>query len=348
MVSYFTDDSQKLLKFNDWFSSAKNIVITSHQNPDGDAFGSGLGLTAFLKCFDFESVTFISPTDYADFLRWMPGVDEIVVFDPQNKITVENLINQADILFCCDFSAVDRVKDMKALLLGAKGKKIIIDHHEEPEDFADLVFWNQKASSTCELIFQLIDKLGYKTKINLAAAKCLYTGLITDTGSFKYDATNSEVHRIAGELLNLGVRPSTIYRDLFDNNTFDRLKFLGYVLNKKMVYLSEYRICYFYISESELKRYNSKSGDTEGIVNYGLSISNVVMAAIFIEKDGIIKISFRSVEDFSVSEIARTHFDGGGHKNAAGGRSLKTLEETVEKFLNLLPFYKNQLLLQPN
>jgi bifunctional oligoribonuclease and PAP phosphatase NrnA len=348
MQEYFTDNNQKLTLYNDWFNKAKNIVITSHQNPDGDAFGSALGMYAYLQNFSFESLTYISPTDYADYIAWMPNVANIVVYDSKEKPTAQALLKKADLIFCLDFSSAERVKDMKADLLASPAKKIIVDHHEQPESFGDLIFWNEKASSTCELVFQLIEKLQQKDKIDLNAATCFYTGLLTDTGSFKYDSTSAEVHRIAGELITIGINPNRIFRNLFDNNTFDRLQFLGYVLSQKMVYLPEYRTCYFYVSESELQKYNSKSGDTEGIVNYALSMAGVVLAAIFIEKDGIIKISFRSVDDFSVSELSRDNFSGGGHKNAAGGRSTLGLAETVQKFLNLLPDYKNKLLLQPN
>jgi len=344
MVSYFTEDKEKLADFTQWFLSAKNIVVISHQNPDGDAFGSGLGLCQFLKTFEFESINYISPTEYADYLAWMPGVADITVFDVKNRKPVIDLLKEADLIFCCDFSAVDRVKDMKDLLQNATAKKIIIDHHEQPENFGDLIFWNQKASSTCELVYQLIEKLGHKDKINLDCATCLYTGLLTDTGSFRFDATTQTVHNIAGELLQIGVNPAVVNRNLFDTNSPERLKFLGHVLSNKMVWLEEYRVCYFYISENELKEYRSKSGETEGIVNYGLSIKSSVLSVIFIEKDGMIKISFRSVGAFSVSELARNHFDGGGHHNASGGRSYASLDETIQKFVNLLPNYKNQLL----
>lgn len=347
MVKYFSDSPQELADFQSDFKNARKVVITSHQNPDGDAFGSGLGLYAYLKSLHFDSVAFISPTDYADFLGWMPGVSDVVVYESDQKEYAEKLMAEADLFFCLDFSAAARIKDMKDSLLASPAKKIVIDHHEQPEDFADYIFWNEKASSTCELVYQFIDKIGDVEQINQESAICLYTGLLTDTGSFKYEATSPEVHRIAGLLLAKGVVPNQIHRSLFDNNTLDRLKFLGYILNKKLVYLPEFRVCYIKLSQKELQKFNSKTGDTEGIVNYGLSMAGVVMSAIFIEKDGLIKISFRSVDDFSVSDFSREHFEGGGHKNAAGGRSKQSLEETEEKFLNLLPYYKNQLLLQP-
>lgn len=348
MTSYFTDNLEEKETFDNWLSNAKNIVVTSHQNPDGDAFGSGLGLTLFLKNIGYENTVFISPTDYADFLSWMPGVSDILVYEYIAKEKGNELLKNADIIFCLDFSAAARVKEMTPELLASPAKKIIIDHHEQPEAFADLIFWNEKASSTCELVYQFIEKLGHSQAITSEVATCLYTGLLTDTGSFRFESTTAEVHRIVGGLINHGAVPNNIYRSLFDNNTPERLKFLGYALSKKMTYLPEFRTCYFVITEAELKKYNSKSGDTEGVVNYGLSIAGVVMSVIFIEKEDMVKMSLRSVDNFSVAEMARNHFQGGGHKNASGGRSLLTLEETVDKFLNLLPYYKKEILLQPN
>jgi phosphoesterase RecJ-like protein len=348
MQDFFTRDQEKLSEFNSVLNSAKNIVLISHLNPDGDAFGSALGMYCFLKNFSVETVTYISPTDYADFLSWMPHSDKILVYDQKNKEVADNLITTADMIFCLDFSSVSRMKEMQSVVINAKGKKIIIDHHEQPESFADFLFWDQQASSTCELVIRFIEDLGQSDLIDQETATCLYTGLLTDTGSFKYSSTTPQVHKIASFLLEKGVNPTEVNRKLFDNNTIDRLQFLGYVLNKKMVYLPEFRVCYIALTEKELKKYNSKSGDTEGIVNYGLSIAGVVVSAIFIEKEGIIKISFRSIHDFSVADIARDHFEGGGHKNAAGGKSKTSLEQTVDKFVNLLPFYKNKILLQPN
>lgn len=348
MQDFFTRDQEKLSEFNSVLNSAKNIVLISHLNPDGDAFGSALGMYCFLKNLSVETVTYISPTDYADFLTWMPHSDKILVYDQKNKEVADNLITTADMIFCLDFSSVSRMKEMQSVVINAKGKKIIIDHHEQPESFADLLFWDQQASSTCELVIRFIEDLGQSDLIDQETATCLYTGLLTDTGSFKYSSTTPQVHKIASFLLEKGVNPTEVNRKLFDNNTIDRLQFLGYVLNKKMVYLPEFRVCYIALTEKELKKYNSKSGDTEGIVNYGLSIAGVVVSAIFIEKEGIIKISFRSIHDFSVADIARDYFEGGGHKNAAGGKSKTSLEQTVDKFVNLLPFYKNKILLQPN
>lgn len=347
MTDFFTKDKEKLSLFNNWLKNAGNVVVTSHQNPDGDAFGSTLGLYCFLQKLGIEQITFISPTDFADFIAWMPNADKILVYNQENKAIADEIISKADLIFCLDYSSVSRMKDMKDAVLGSKAKKIVIDHHELPEDFGDLYYWDQHASSASELIYNMIVELGHEDKIDLDAATCIYTGMLTDTGSFRFPSTSPSVHRIAARLLELGVVPSEINRNLFDKNPEAKLQFLGYVLNKKMTHLPEFRTCFFSVTEKELKKYDSRTGDTEGIVNYGLQIEGVVMAAIFIEKEGMIKISFRSVHDFSVADIARDYFEGGGHKNAAGGKSYLSLEQTVEKFVNLLPFYKKTLALQP-
>jgi bifunctional oligoribonuclease and PAP phosphatase NrnA len=246
-------------------------------------------------------------------------------------------------IFCLDFSALNRIKHMEEFVKNASAKKVLIDHHQQPENFADFVYWSEKSSATCELIYELIEKLGDKALIDIPLAECLYAGLVTDTGSFRFDSTTQEVHRVAGELLAVGIQTNSVHRRIFDSNTFERMKFLGFVLGEKLIYLPEYNVSYMAISKDELARFSSKNGDTEGIVNYGLSIKGVVMAAIFTERDDMIRISFRSIDDFSVSEFSRNHFNGGGHKNAAGGRSHESLEKTVEKFLALLPQYQKKL-----
>ena len=342
MQSYFTKDKSKLAAFKSVLGAAKNIVVTSHLNPDGDAFGSGLSMTMLLKKASNAQVTFISPTDYASYIAWMPTVDQIKVYNH----TLDETIRTADLIFCCDFSALSRLKDMAKAVQEATCPIIILDHHEQPEGFGAYMFWDQRASSTCELVYTFIQELGYDEHLDVDMATCIYTGLLTDTGSFRFNSTTAQVHLVVAALLAHGVNPSEIHRKLFDQNSIDRLKMLGHVFAHKMVHLPDLRTIYFTISEAELKQFNSKGGDTEGIVNYGLSVENVVMAAIFIEKDGMIKISFRSIHDFSVADLARDNFEGGGHKNAAGGRSLKSMHETVEKFLTLLPNYKEALLIQ--
>jgi bifunctional oligoribonuclease and PAP phosphatase NrnA len=344
MQSFFTDSAEKLQEFEDLFASPKKIIITTHQNPDADALGSSLGMAGYLIKKGHQ-VTVITPTEYPDFLAWMSGNDNVLDFEKyQHTAKAKAKIADADVIFCLDFSALNRIKNMENLVKKSSAKKILIDHHQQPEDFADFVFWNDHAAATCELIFEMIEQLGDKNLIDIAIAECLYSGLVTDTGSFRFDSTTKEVHRIAGELIEIGINVNKIHRQIFDSNSFERLQFLGYVLGQKLVHLPEFRTAYFMISEEELKRFSSKTGDTEGIVNYALSIKGVVLAVIFTDRGDMIRMSFRSVDDFSVSDFARKYFSGGGHKNAAGGRSNKSLEKTVEQFLSLLPQHKVELL----
>lgn len=342
--SLFTGNPAELARFLGWLDNDPAIVITFHQNPDGDAYGSSLGLKFFLESRGLKRITLISPTEPAEYLKWMPGAQEVKVWQESMK---EEIIAAADLIFCLDFSSASRLKEMKEAVLNASAPTVIIDHHEQPEDFGDLYYWNVKASSTCELVFNLIADLGETRLITRDGAVCLYTGLLTDTGSFRFDCTTPAVHRIAAELLEKGVDPSSVHRNLFDNNPYEKLQFLGYVLSNKLIFLPEYRVAYMAVSTEELKRFNSRNGDTEGLVNQGLAIQNAVMAVLFTEKEDQIRISFRSVHDLSVADFAREHFEGGGHKNAAGGRSQLSLNETVEKFLTLLPKIKNELLRQP-
>lgn len=342
--SFFTGNPAERLRFMGCLDNDPAIVITFHQNPDGDAYGSSLGLKFFLESRGLTRVTLISPTEPAEYLKWMPGAQEVRVW--QEGVT-EALISGADLIFCLDFSSASRLKDMKEAVLNAAALKVVIDHHEQPEAFGDLYYWNVRASSTCELVFKLIADLGETPQITRESAVCLYTGLLTDTGSFRFDSTTPVVHRIAAELLEKGVNPSEVHRNLFDNNPYEKLQFLGYVLSNKLIFLPEYRVAYMAVSAEELKRFNSRNGDTEGLVNQGLAIQNAVMSVLFTEKEEQVRISFRSVHDLSVADFARAYFEGGGHKNAAGGRSQLSLNETVEKFLTLLPKIKNELLRQP-
>ncbi len=347
MKQLFTESAGQKTDFLEFLKTPRRIVVTAHQNPDGDAFGSILSLYEVLKQLGHQ-VHAISPTDHADFLNWMPNVKDVINFeDKLERGRAERLIKEAELIFCLDFSALDRLKDMHTMVKESEARKVMIDHHQQPEDFADFVYWNVKAAATCELIYCLIEDLDWLSYVNQNVATCIYTGILTDTGSFKFDSTSKQVHRIAGELIDKGINPNKISRKLFDQNSFDRLKFMGYALGEKLIYLPEYRVAYFVFNSEEQEKFNLKKGDTEGLVNYGLSIAGVVMSAIFIEKENLIKMSFRSVDDFSVADFARKNFEGGGHKNAAGGRSNESLEQTVKRFLGLLPDVKDELLVQP-
>ncbi|QJD78264.1 DHH family phosphoesterase [Spirosoma rhododendri] len=321
----------------------QTVLITTHQNPDADAMGSSLALAGYLRKKGHR-VTVVTPTDYPQNLHWMAGNDTVVAFDEKQRVAVSQLMSEATVIFCLDFSALDRIKELAPMVRQARATKVLIDHHLEPESFADLALWNPAAAATAELIFQLISDLGDQILIDVAIAECIYAGLMTDTGSFRHSNTTGNVHRIAGALIDIGIDVSTIHRRIFDNVSIDKFRLLGHVLNEKLNVLPEFRFAYITLTEDELKAYRSKTGDTEGMVNYALAVEGVVAAAILIDRGEEIRISFRSVGDFSVRDLANAHFNGGGHRNAAGGRSKLTLAETEQRILAILPQYQSQLL----
>ncbi len=321
----------------------QTVLITTHQNPDADAMGSSLALAGYLRKKGHR-VTVVTPTEYPQNLHWMAGNDSVIAFDEKQRVAVSQLIDEATAIFCLDFSAIDRIKELAPMVRQARARKVLIDHHLEPESFADLALWSPEAAATAELIFQLITELGDQDLIDVPIAECIYAGLMTDTGSFRHSNTTGNVHRIAGTLIDIGIDVSTIHRRIFDNVSLDKFRLLGYVLNEKLNVLPEYRFAYITLTEDELKTYRSKTGDTEGMVNYALAVQGVVMAAILIDRGEEIRISFRSVGDFSVRDLASAHFNGGGHRNAAGGRSKLTLAETEQQVLAILPQYQSKLL----
>ncbi len=323
-------------------SKPQKIVIVPHKNPDGDAVGSSLGLYFFLKSKGQE-VSVIVPNEYPKFLKWMPGNDTVLNFERENSES-KKLLEEATVIFTLDFNDLSRVGQLEKVLKTKKADFIMIDHHQQPGDYATVTYSDVSMSSTCEMVYNFIEKLGEVDKITKEIATNLYTGIMTDTGSFKYRSTSSRTHRVVADLIDRGADNMEIHRQVFDTNPPSRLHLLGVALSN-MVILSEYRTAYITLSQEELDAHNFKKGDTEGFVNYGLTLEGITFAAIFIEnrEESIIKISFRSVGDFSVNTFARNHFNGGGHDNAAGGRSEMSMEETVQKFIAVLEEYKNQL-----
>lgn len=324
-------------------TSPKKVVITTHPKPDADALGSSLGLAAYLKKKGHD-VAVITPTDYPGFLHWMYGNGDVIVFNEGNEEISATLVAEADLIFCLDFSALGRIFELGALIAAATADKVLIDHHLEPENFARYNFWSTSAASTAELVYQLIVDLGDRNLIDKQISEALYAGIMTDTGSFKHPGTTEKTHEVVADLIRLGTDVHRVSKLVYDNNSIERLRFLGYALSEKLQFLPEYNTAYIAISAQELERFKSRTGDTEGLVNYALSIEGVVLAALMTERPEAVKISFRSIGDFSVNTFAREHFEGGGHKNAAGGKSDLSLEETVQKFLKLLP--ENKELLQ--
>tara|TARA_B100000678_G_scaffold18432_2_gene14337 strand:- start:591 stop:1607 length:1017 start_codon:yes stop_codon:yes gene_type:complete len=333
---------QYILEITAELSKANNIVIVPHKGPDGDAMGSTLALMHFLKDKG-HNANVIAPNEYPNFLKWLPGNDQVIIYEESKKLA-DDIIEKAEIIFTLDFNDLSRCGDMQQALEASEATFIMIDHHQEPANYADYTYSDTSMSSTCEMVYHFIERLRAKNKITPEIASCLYTGIMTDTGSFRFSSTTPNTHRVVADLIEKGAENSKIHQDVFDTNSESRLQLLGVALQNLKVN-RQFRTAYITISQEELDAHNFKKGDTEGFVNYGLSLDGIVFAAIFIEnkQEGIIKISFRSKGDFSVNTFARAHFNGGGHNNAAGGRSEMSMNDTIVEFNKLLPEYKEQL-----
>lgn len=334
---------QKLEAFRQFFQTPRKVVILTHFKPDADALGSSLGLSGYLKKKG-HNVNVITPSDYPDFLTWMPGNNDVLIFHKEKPKAAEELIAKAEAIFCLDFSSLQRINELGVMVGQSAAKRILIDHHLEPERFADFEQWDQTAASTAELVYKLIAELGEESLVDENIANCLYAGLMTDTGGFRHPNTTIEVFKTAAALVRHGADPAKVSKLIYDTNTLERLRLMGYVLSEKLQVLPQYKTAYITLSAEDLKKFSSQTGDTEGLVNYGLSIKGVRLSVLISDRKENIKLSFRSLGEFSVNEFARKHFEGGGHKNAAGGQTNTTLEETLKKFLELLPLYKDQLL----
>jgi bifunctional oligoribonuclease and PAP phosphatase NrnA len=312
-------------------SQPKKVVITTHQKPDADAMGSSLALYHFLKGFG-HSVTVVSPTNWATFLNWMPGCKTVLDFEsPNEKSNIA--IAEADWVFCLDFNTLSRTKRMEEKLMAARAEKILIDHHREPqtEVFAYGISDTGK-SSTAEMIYDFIVDSGNEDKITPEIAECVYAGVMTDTGSFRFPSTTASVHKMVAKLKDRGLEHSHVHEDLFDNFLENRFRFIGNVLLNRMEIFYEYNTALIAIPQTDLVKYDMRTGDTEGIVNYPLSIKGIKLAAVIIDRGEERKSSFRSKGGFDVNTFARKYFNGGGHFNAAGGFNKEPLEEVVEKF----------------
>jgi phosphoesterase RecJ-like protein len=335
-------NSQDILEIKELLASPKKIVVIPHKNPDGDAIGSTLGLLHYLLKLNHKAVV-IAPNDFPDFLKWIPKQDTILKYETQ-QTECDELINDADIMFTLDFNAFHRTGNMETVLTNSNVIKIMIDHHQQPDDYAKYMFSDVSMSSTCEMIYHFLEKLEDLDYIDKDLATCLYVGIMTDTGSFRFRSTTSTTHRIISKLIDKGADNTQIHNNVYDTNSYNRLQLLGCALNNLKI-IPESRTAYITLSQNELQKLDYKKGDTEGFVNYALSLNNIVLAAIFIEdkQNKIIKISLRSKGDFSVNELSRAHFDGGGHTNAAGGKSDLPLGPTVDKFISILPQYNKAL-----
>lgn len=332
---------QNVETFRGLINLPQKVVITTHHKPDADALGSSLAFAGYLKKKGHQVVV-ISPTDYANFLTWMKGNDEVVIYEGNEKLA-DRLVQEADIICCLDFSNLSRLHELGKQVAQSGAKKVLVDHHLEPEDFADFAYWSTEAAATAELVYQLICDMGDKDLIDGDMAESLYAGIMTDTGSFKHPNTTQNVFRVCSALIGLGADTSRVAKLIYDSNSEDKIRFLGFALKERLTILPEYNTAYFAISIEDLERFHSQTGDTEGLVNYALSITGIKFAALIVDRSVMIKMSFRSIGNFSVNEFARKHFEGGGHKNASGGKSEMSLEDTVNKFKNLLREYKEEL-----
>lgn len=330
----------KIFELKKLLHSPKRIVIFPHKNPDGDAIGSVLGLSMVLKKLGHE-VQVISPNDFPKFLKWMPEAKKIfnAEFNPKGA---EIAIAKAEVIFMLDFNEPSRTDQLAALIQDATAVKILIDHHQQPAKF-DFTYSDTEMPATCQMVWHFIEAMNWEDLADADIATCLYTGILTDTGNFKYPSVKASTHQVAGKLLQHGAKPYQIHEEL-DTFGESRLKLLSLFLQNYQ-FFPEYRTVLFTMTREELLQNGFQKGDTEGFVNYGLGLENVVFS-VFMADDtqhDYVKISFRSKGNFDCSELAREHFNGGGHVNASGGRFDDTLSNTVKEFVNLLPQYAEKL-----
>ena len=325
---------QNLEQAKEKLSTAKSAVILSHKSPDGDSIGSSLATANFLEQRGID-VQVITPDAAPDFLNWLEGFNKIKNFDKEGESCLKSIEN-ADLIFCLDFNDPMRVGGMQEALENAKGYKLNIDHHREPKDFCDFQYSDIKASSTAEMIHEFLHMIGADDTLNKGMAEAIYVGILTDTGSFRFSSTSAKTHAIVSTLIENGVEPDKIYREVYDSYSSERLKLLGYALYESLkLHLNE-QVAIIALSSTELRKFNFKRGDTEGLVNYPLSIKNVKVSILLTEKDGLVKMSFRSKGEIAVNHFAKKYFSGGGHLNAAGGIGDSDMPSTVSKLESLL------------
>lgn len=319
----------------------QNIIIVSHRNPDGDAIGSSYALYNYLIKLGHK-VNVVIPNSYPQFLNWIPGIKNTLVFEWHKKKCIE-LFKSCNILFTVDFNDLKRIKEFEQYLMPTKSFKVLIDHHPNPGNFANLSIADTKVSSSAELVYLFLKELGHNEFFDKEIAECIYTGIMTDTGCFSFNSSQKQTFEVMGELLEYGLDKDKVYSMVYNNYSYDRMKLLGYCLDEKMVYFPEYNAAYISLSQEDMKKHNFRVGDSEGFVNIPLSIKGVKFSVLFTEKENIVKVSLRSKGDFAVNTIASEYFDGGGHANAAGGESNQNMEKTIAKFEEILEEFKDQL-----
>lgn len=320
----------------------QNIIIVSHRNPDGDAMGSSCALYNYLLKMGHE-VTIVVPNTYPSYINWMVGIKNALVFDWNKKKCID-LFKRSTILFALDFNDLSRIQEFEKYLMPVKSYKVLIDHHPNPGNFADLAISDTSVSSASELVYLFMKALNHDEHLDKDIAECVYSGIMTDTGCFSFNSSRTQTFEIVAELLKLGIDKDKVYNKVYNNYSYDRLKLMGFTLFEKMTYYPEYNAACISLSQEDMKKYNFKVGDSEGFVNIPLSIKGVKFSALFSEKDDIVKVSLRSTGDFAVNTISSKHYGGGGHCNAAGGVSNLSLEQTLEGFKDILEEFKNELI----
>jgi bifunctional oligoribonuclease and PAP phosphatase NrnA len=333
---------KEILKIKEIFGEPCKVAIIMHKSPDGDAVGSSLGMKHYLEKLG-HSVSVIAPNAYPEFLKWMPGNKSVIDFEKTHSLA-NQAIAKAELIIFLDFNSLKRIGGLDKAVNKSKAFRLVIDHHPQPENFADIAFHDSKGSSTAELVYDFITIIGDNKKVTKDIANCLYAGIMTDTGSFRFASTTPHTHDVVAQLMRHGAEATKVHRFIDDNNRDIRLRLLGYAVMEKMKIFPDFATGFITLTQSELKRFDYKDGDTEGLVNEPISVKGIVFSALFTEQpDGEIKISFRSKDKFDVNQFARKHFNGGGHVNAAGGKSDLSMDETILQFLNLLSEYKTQL-----
>lgn len=322
-------------------SQPLRILITTHSNPDGDAIGSSLALASYLKKKN-HSVQVMIPDPYPDFLAWMKGHEDILVFSYHERECI-NAIGQAEMIVAADYNNFSRLNDAAPYVRQSKAIKVLIDHHLNPSDEFNHQISISRISSTSEIIYNFIEEMGDLQLLDRDIAECIYAGIITDTGSLSYACNSVKTYLIMADLFRLGIDGEHLHRLIYDTYSESRLRLLGYSISDQLIVLPESHTAYITLSKEDLKRFNHQIGDTEGVVNYALTIKDINLAALFMERDGIVKVSFRSKGSFAVNALAAKYFNGGGHRNAAGANCSTTLEETILKFRQILPLYQTML-----
>ena len=318
------------------FSEKRNIIFIPHSSPDADALGSCLALYHFFK--SKNEVNIISPNEYTEILNFLPGSENVLNYE-RDKEKCENMIDKGDVIFTLDFNSLGRARNLSSLISKSSATTIMIDHHENPDNYADITISNSKMSSTCEMVYDFICSID-KSIIDNKIATCIYTGIVADTGSFRFPSTTSKTLKVGSELINHGVNVTEIFEKLHNNFQFNRLKLLGSTINN-FKRIEGLPVVYTSITDNDQKVNNFKKGDSEGFVNFGLSVADILCSVLFIEKkdEGLIKISFRSKGDFKVNIFASKYFNGGGHEHASGGISRLSLKETEKKFIKDIKKY---------